>query len=412
VTDYQAIDPAYGTMADFAALALDCREMGISLILDLVINHSSSQHPWFLAACQSLKDGTDSPYKDYYLFSRSAGHPVPEMPGWFYQGSFGPHMPDLNLDSLLVREEIKAILAFWLQAGADGFRLDGTTHYFEDNMSRNVAFLSWLRLEAKAIKPDVYIVAEAWKPEGTILGMYQSGIDSFFNFAFSGATGILVEAMRNQKGQSLADKIAGWQAQVKQVNPQALDAPFLSNHDMGRSSGYLMYNQQKMKLAAAVYLTMPGIPYIYYGEEIGMSGSGLDENKRLPMMWSKNELLNCLPPQNADQAQRLKTGVDEQDQDPLSLLNFYGGILAIRRAHPLLKDAMVEAVDLGNMALAAWRCTGEDESLLVIHNLSEKQVIVPVLQGEISAAWDTGSGTTAIISESLVLPPFSGCIMR
>jgi alpha-amylase len=157
---------------------------------------------------------------------------------------------------------------------------------------------------------------------------------------------------------------------------------------------------------------MPGIPYIYYGEEIGMSGSGLDENKRLPMMWSKNELLNCLPPQNADQAQRLKTGVDEQDQDPLSLLNFYRGILAIRRAHPLLKDAMVEAVDLGNMALAAWRCTGEDESLLVIHNLSEKQVIIPVPQGEISAAWDTGSGTTAIISEGLVLPPFSGCIMR
>jgi alpha-amylase len=365
-----------------------------------------------LAACQSLKDGTDSPYRDYYLFSRSAGHPVPEAPGWFYQGGFGPHMPDLNLDSPLVRGEIKAIMAFWLQAGADGFRLDGTTHYYEDNMSRNVEFLIWLRQEAKAIKPDVYFVAEAWKPEGTILGMYQSRIDSFFNFPFSGATGILVEALRNQKGQSLADKIAGWQARVKQVNPQALDAPFLSNHDMGRSAGYLMYNQQKMKLAAAVYLTMPGIPYIYYGEEIGMSGSGLDENKRLPMMWGSDETLNCLPPQGADQVQRLKMGVDEQSQDPLSLLNFYRSILAIRRAHPLLKDAMAEAVDLGSTALAAWRCKAEDESLLVIHNLSEKQVIIPVPQGDIPVAWDTGSGTPAITSEGLVLPPFSGCIMR
>ena len=412
VTDYLAIDPAYGTMADFEALAEDCRQMNISLILDLVINHSSSQHPWFLAACQSLKDGTDSKYKDYYLFNQSAGHQVPDMAGWYYYGSFGPHMPDLNLGSRLVRDEIAGIMAFWLQAGADGFRLDGTTHYFEDNMSSNVAFLSWLRQEAEAIKPDVYIVAEAWKPEGTILGMYQSGIDSFFNFAFSGATGILVESMRSQKGQSLARKVADWQTRVRQANPQAMDAPFLSNHDMGRSSGYLMYNQQKMKLAAALYLTLPGIPYIYYGEELGMSGSGPDENKRLPMMWSKDELLNCLPPQGADQGQRLKTGVDEQAQDPLSLLNFYRNILAIRRAHPLLKDALVEVVDLGNTALAAWRCKGEDESLLVIHNLSEKMVIIPVPQGEIPAAWDTGSGTPAITGEGLVLPPFSGCITR
>jgi len=412
VTDYLAIDPAYGTMADFEELAESCRQIGISLILDLVINHSSNQHPWFLAACQSLKDGLDSPYRDYYLFNQSTGHPVPDLPGWYYQGNFGPHMPELNLDNPQVREEIKAIMSFWLQAGADGFRLDGTTHYYEDNMSKNVAFLRWLRQEAQAIKPDVYFVAEAWKPEVTILGMYQSGIDSLFNFSFAGATGLLAEALRNQKGQSLAGKVADWQTRVKQVNPQALDAPFLSNHDMGRSSGYLMYNQQKIKLAAALYLTLPGIPYLYYGEEIGMSGSGRDENKRLPMLWSNDESLNCLPPLKIDQAQRLKTGVDEQAQDPLSLLNFYRNILAIRGAHPLLKDALVEAVDLGDQALAAWRCKGESETLLVIHNLSEKQVIIPVPQGEFSAAWDTGSGFPTITSEVLVLPPFSGCIMR
>ena len=119
-------------------LPKSCAALDISLILDLVINHTSNLHPWFLAACQSLKDGLDSPYRDYYLFSRDAGHPVPDLSGWYYYGSFGPHMPDLNLDSPLVRGEIKAIMAFWLQAGADGFRLDGTTHYYEDNLTQNM----------------------------------------------------------------------------------------------------------------------------------------------------------------------------------------------------------------------------------------------------------------------------------
>ncbi len=412
VTDYLAVDPAYGTMADFESLAEGCDQLGISLILDLVINHTSNQHPWFLAACQSLRDGTDSPYRDYYLFNQNSGHPVPGVAGWYYYGSFGPHMPDLNLGSRLVRDEITGIMSFWLQAGTDGFRLDGTTHYFEDNMSENIGFLSWLQREAKAVKPDVYIVAEAWKPEGTILGMYQSGIDSFFNFSFSGATGILTEAMRSQRGAGLAEKIADWQAKITQANPRALDAPFLSNHDMARSSGFLMNKQQKIRLAAALYLTLPGIPFLYYGEELGMSGSGRDENKRLPMLWSSNETLNCLPPLDADQTQRLKKGVDEQTQDPLSLLEFYREILAIRSANPLLKDGRAQAADLGSQALAAWRCTGDSESLLVIHNLSENQVIIPVPAGGISAAWDTGSGKPQITDEGLVLPPLSGCIMR
>ena len=412
VTDYQAIDPAYGTMDDFRVLAQSCAALDISLILDLVVNHTSNQHPWFLSACQSLQDGLDSPYRDYYRFSRDTGHPVPDLPGWYYHGSFGPHMPDLNLDSPLLRGEIKAIMAFWLQAGADGFRLDGTTHYYEDNLAQNAAFLSWLNLEAKALKPEAYIVAEAWKPEGVILGMYQSGVDSFFNFSFSGSTGIIVEALRGQKGQNLAVKIADWQAKVRQANPLALDAPFLSNHDMGRSAGYLMYNQQKMKLAAALLLTMPGIPFIYYGEELGMSGSGLDENKRLPMLWQGDALLNCLPPPGADQKQRLKAGADEQEPDPASLLNFYRDVLSIRAAHPLLKDGLTEAVGLGSPALAAWRCADGEESLLVIHNLSDLQVEITLPQGVISAAWSTGSGAPAMTGESLILPPLSGCIIR
>ncbi len=137
VTDYLAIDPAYGTLEDFDALVQASNAQGIGMILDLVINHSSSRHPWFLKACEALAQGKDSPYIDYYVFSREQGHPVPGADGWYYAGHFGTHMPEMNLDNENVRNEIAGILAFWLNRGAAGFRLDATTHYYEENTARN-----------------------------------------------------------------------------------------------------------------------------------------------------------------------------------------------------------------------------------------------------------------------------------
>ena len=429
VTDYMAVNPRLGTLDDFRALAKSSGEAGIRLIIDLVVNHSSSQHPWFLSAQASLPVApcgqtvcshpalcrAHNPYVDYYNFSQGAGqHPVVGAEGWFYQSSFGYHMPDFNLDNPALREELLEIAAFWLGLGADGFRLDAVLHFYEENTAKNTAFLRWFKDSVKAIKPDAFLIAEAWKDQNTILALYESGVDSFFNFPLSGADGQLVQALRKEDGYALAQKAAQWQNSILAVNPDAADAPFLSNHDTGRSAGFLRMDAQKMKQAAALYLMLPGIPFVYYGEEIGMTGSGRDENKRLPMLWSLTDKAGMASaPADADQAQRLQAPVDAQEGDPQSLLSFYRQLLAIRKAHPALTSGRVTALDLGNDALMACRAEKAGRSALVIQNLSGQAQSLEITWPEAKmSAWDTGAGLPTATQDNLTLPPYSGCVWQ
>jgi alpha-amylase len=429
VMDYRAVDPALGTLSDFKALADSLHEAGMKLIIDLVVNHSSSQHPWFLSAQNSLPIPpcgqaacphpqlcrAHNPYVGYYNFSQGAGaHPVMGASGWYYHSSFGHHMPDFNLDNPSLREELVQIAAFWLDQGADGFRLDAVVHFYEENTARNTDFLRWLTQEVKAIRPDAFIIAEAWKDQNTILSLYDSGVDSFFNFPFSGADGHIMQAIREKQGAALAQKAAQWQNSILRINPHAADAPFLSNHDTGRSAGFLRMDARRMKQAAALYLMLPGVPFVYYGEEIGMTGSGRDENKRLPMLWSlTNDIGMVGAPHEADQAQRLKEAVDAQEENPDSLLHFYRHLLALRKACPALTSGKVEVLDLVDPTLMAYRATQGDESALVIQNLSDQALDVPITwQEEHMSPWDTGTGLPHINKHTLTLPPFSGCVWQ
>ena len=149
VTDYYDIDPQYGTLEDFRALVQACHERKMKLIIDMPFNHSSSQHPFFVDACKALINGSESIYTDYYCFSQQTGQkqvPVGES-GWYYEEQFsGGQMPDLNLDSEAVREEIRQIFEFWLiDVGVDGFRLDAVTSYYAADTAQNVDFLRWLK---------------------------------------------------------------------------------------------------------------------------------------------------------------------------------------------------------------------------------------------------------------------------
>ncbi|MDD4081631.1 MAG: alpha-amylase family glycosyl hydrolase, partial [Eubacteriales bacterium] len=174
-----------------------------------------------------------------------------------------------------------------------------------------------------------------WKDQGTILKLYESGVDSFFNFPFSGADGQIIKAVREEEGLSLARKAAEWQNNILATNQEAFGTPFLSNHDTGRSAGFLRMDLQTMKRAAAIYLMLPGVTFVYNGEEIGMTASGRDENKRLPMLRSlADTAVMPYPPKGADPAQRLKDATDTQEKDPDSLLSFYRLILALRRPGP------------------------------------------------------------------------------
>ena len=159
VTDYYDIDPQYGTLEDFSAMLEKAHSLGIDVIIDLVLNHTSNEHPWFVSA----KSGEDSPYRGWYNWSDTQQDGYAKAGGAYYECRFVNTMPDLNLDNPEVRAEIEDILRFWLEdMGVDGFRLDAVTSYYTGNTEKNKEFLSWLGETARGIEPDCYIVGEAW----------------------------------------------------------------------------------------------------------------------------------------------------------------------------------------------------------------------------------------------------------
>lgn len=383
VTDYMDIDPLFGDMAAFERLASACEENDIALILDLVLNHTSSLHPWFLSAVASLslpecggETCTEAklcvkhnPYCGYYHFFDSAGvnrHLAAD--GWYYEGVFGAHMPDLNLENEAVVAELFEIAAFWLDKGVSGFRLDAIMHYQEGSVLFNSAFIAKL----KERFPNAYFVGEVWADATAISAYYESPIDSLFNYPFATQTGTIAKAIQSGNGEALALKIEAWQ---QTIGPGKIDAPFLSNHDNGRSAGYFVGNVEKEKLAAAIYLFMPGNPFIYYGEELGMTGSGIDENKRQPYLWSVNGYEGTPnPPPGCDQTQRIDGGYFEQRDMADSLFSAYRALLRAKKENPGIARGDVTVKNLGNSALCAYESVYSGKKVTIIHNLSTADV--------------------------------------
>lgn len=370
VIDYMGIAEDYGTMEDFDGLIADMKAKDMDLLLDLVVNHTSSSHPWFKAAINAKISGTcaTTPECDYYNFSDTfeAGYTKVTSDIW-YESVFWSEMPDLNLDSPAVREEVSRIIAFWLDKGVKGFRLDATTHFYGENLEKNIAFLTWLNDTIKEVNPDAYVVGEAWTTGAVIAQMYSSGIDGFFNFPMSQNSGAIYLAINGANGRELAKRISDYNEMIKSFNENALDAVFLSNHDNNRSAGYLS-TLERQRLAAAIYLLMPGNVFIYYGEEVAMIGSGKDENKRLPMPWGKDSEFMTDGPKDADYSKEQPTDVASALKDKDSLLNFYMKLGALRNSYPSISRGAIRPLDLGQPALYAM----DHGDLIVIHNLSEE----------------------------------------
>ncbi|MCX5774799.1 MAG: alpha-amylase family glycosyl hydrolase, partial [Firmicutes bacterium] len=302
--------------------------------------------------------------------------------GIYYESRFWSGMPDLNLDNDYVRDEITNICHFWIDKGVKGFRLDAVTSYYTGSISKNIDFLTWLNSMVKDYKSDAYIVGEGpWdNVPANIQTYYNSGVDSFFNFTVAQATGHMVGAVNNQTGRAFADFISEYNADLRAINPLAIDAPFLSNHDLGRSAGYFagIDADYKRKLAASAYLLMPGKPFIYYGEEISLRGSGNDQSKRLPMIWSSTDTTGaCNPPVGYDYnlANQVTQGVDDLLLIPDSMTNHYRKVLSLRNYYnDYIASGAVASVTL-NDALFALQYTREDNSqILVVTNFSNEPV--------------------------------------
>jgi glycosidase len=293
VIDYKSVHPDYGTIEDFKEFVKEAHKKNIRVILDLVMNHTSTQHQWFKEA----SSGKNNPYRDYYVWAmkdsvrsqiskKTTSFDSDNITQWHalngdttaehYYGFFWGGMPDLNFDNQKVMDEFVDIGKFWLnEMDVDGFRLDAAAHIFPlDRANDSHRFWEKFRTEMKKIKPDVYLVGEVWLPAKEV-APYLNGLPALFNFDLSTAINSVVKAGMDTIG--LVRKYKEITDYYKSVNSDYLDATFLSNHDQNRVMSQLGDDPQKMRIAAGILLTLPGTPYIYYGEEIGMKGSKPDE---------------------------------------------------------------------------------------------------------------------------------------
>lgn len=394
VIDYMKISSEYGIMEDFDAFMAECEKRDIHVVIDLVLNHTSSKHLWFLKACEYLKtigdgepDIAECPYVDYYHFSREkkngSWHKV-EGCEWYYEAPFVGSMPDLNLESEAVRKEIEAITQFWIDKGVAGFRLDAAKEYVSGSITTNAGILEWFNDMVKKQDPDCYIVAEVWENELTYAQYYSSGIDSCFNFQFANQDGV-ISTVLNRKGTATAGSygkaVAGLDALYSQYSDAYIDAPFYTNHDMGRSAGYYAGegSEEKTKMAQAMNLLMNGNVFLYYGEELGMKGSGKDENKRAAMYWSDDRTAEgmCRGPKDMDNVKMKFPSWEEQKEDPLSIYNYVKEVIRVRNAFPAIARGDVEWLEaISNDNVCVLKKTYGEEVVFLVYNLSgETQTI-------------------------------------
>jgi glycosidase len=394
VTDYEHVNPAYGSDADFDRFLAEAHKRGIRVIVDLVMNHTSSQHPWF----QEAEDPRSS-RRDWYVWSdRDEGWGQPWNPGgttWhpaagaYYYGLFWSGMPDLNFRTRAVREEMKRIAEHWLKRGVDGFRLDATRHLIEtgpgsgqSDTEETHAFLRELSAHVRRVKPDALLVGENWTDTITI-AKYFGAADSVahgdelpcnFNFPLASA---IVEGIRSGDARAAA----GVLRDATRLYPGgALDAPFLTNHDMARVATQLGKKRERLRSAAVVLLTLPGTPFLYYGEEIGLeNGSGDDDRyKRTPMPWDalRGGGFTAGAPWFEFAPGKELVNVAAQAKSPGSLLSRYRGLIRVRHASPSLRAGAIEVLtpDGGPTPVLAFTRTAPTERILVAHNLGDRYV--------------------------------------
>lgn len=369
--DYYSIQEEYGTIDDLKELIEEANKRDIKVIMDLVLNHTSTEHPWFIDARKNI----DSEYRDYYIWESDMSKideiSTMDTKRWtqngdkeeLYNAIFWGGMPDLNFDNEKVIEETKKIAKYYLDLGIDGFRLDAVKWIYEDK-DKNIEFWNDFNKYVKSVDEDAVLVGEVWDKPAAIFE-YAEPLDSFFEFSIGDD---IVSAIKNSTLSYFPQKFNEWNDKYTEVNPDFSIANFLSNHDQSRIMSRLQ-EEYKAKIAAALYLTLPGTPYIYYGEELGMMGVKPDERIREPFIWSStDESLNTNWIDITNDVS--KVALDVQIDDPDSMYNTYKDILKVKNENISLRLGKVSSIECGNRKVLVMERTYEDDRTLVILNSS------------------------------------------
>ncbi|WP_375742865.1 alpha-amylase family glycosyl hydrolase [Corallococcus interemptor] len=409
VTDYERIQTAYGSLEDLQRLCDEAHRRGMRVILDFVINHTSSSHPWFVDSASSAQStkrdwyqwrASDPGWKQPWDLYSQTGTWHQRDTGWYY-GAFWGGMPDLNLQTPAVREEVKRLATLWLQRGVDGFRLDAARYLIETgggagqaDTPETHAFWKEFAAHVRSVKPDAVLVGENWSETPSVAKYYGStatvpGGDELplnFNFPMSAR---VIEGIHAGSGGGVAAKLL----EMKNNYPAGVaDAPFLTNHDQVRLATQFANDGAKLGLAAAVLLTLPGAPFLYYGEEVGLGNGNAnnDESKRTPMPWSgaAGAGFTTGSPWYAFSSGRETANVEAQRRDPGSLLSRYRSLIHARQGSEALRNGGLRlfTATTGVSRTLAFVRTLDDEQVLVVHNFSNSQESVGPFDVEATTA--------------------------
>ena len=422
VKDYYAVDPKFGTEEDLKELIQLCKSRNVQLIMDLVINHTSSQHPWFIKFREAHVTGnTGDPYYDYYTYAadQSGNATFCALPGTreYYEGNFSHEMPELNFDNPVVREEMVKVAKHYLDLGVDGFRFDAAKYIYFGDEERNVEFWKWYMEQLRSIKPDLYAVAEVWDGD-PITYPYFAALNCF-NFSMSQASGQIARAARGGYVSSYTEYVAQYIAEIQKQKPDAMPITFIANHDMDRAAGFLMTATGAAQVAANLSLLMPGSSFIYYGEEIGMlgsrGGSNTDANRRLAMLWGDGDTVK--DPVGANYTAKQANGtVKDQLTDPNSLYNHYKKLVAIRKANPEIANGVFTSLSLKEGKVGGFLSEYEGKTVAVLHNTTTEAVTIdlskyPQVPAKLLAAF-VGVGTATLEGNILTLAGQTSVVLR
>ncbi|WP_199100087.1 alpha-amylase family glycosyl hydrolase [Dyella sp. ASV21] len=388
ITDYYGINPQYGTEQDLQHLLDEAHKRGIAVTMDMVINHTSEVHPWFLAA----RDPAD-PHHAWYTWADKqadlkALSTASDEKIWHtlgnahYLGDFGGGMPDLNYDNPAVRAEMIKVGRYWIAKGVDGYRLDAAKHIYDDFKARqhdpeiiakNVQWWTEFHDAIAQINPKATLVGEVTAESPTQLAPYLKPLGSIFDFPL--AEQLIVSAKSERAGDLAQLLKATYAAYASAGDVPFIDSTFLSNHDQERVMSRLGGDFDHMRMAAAMLLTLPGRPYLYYGEELGMEGKKPDPNLREPMRWQRDSAPGDSRWKPSSVNQGPAVSVQAEQDDPHSLLNTYRTLIGWRAQQSALRDGKLELIATDDPHLFAfWRDDGK-QRLLVVHNLSGKDVM-------------------------------------
>jgi maltose alpha-D-glucosyltransferase / alpha-amylase len=424
ISDYCGIDPVFGTIDDFKRLLDESHKRGMRVITDLVLNHTSDQHPWFQAA----RADRNSPYRDYYVWSdtgqeykdariifidtEESNWTFDPVAGQYFWHRFYSSQPDLNFDNPAVQQAMLDVAKFWLDLGIDGFRVDAPPYLFEregtscENLPETHAYLKKFRAFVEQVKPEALLLSEANQWPEDVIEYFGDGDEMHMNFHFPLMPRIF-------QSLALADRapIEEILARTPELPANCQWATFLRCHDeltlemvtlevrqfmwnfyapeprmrlnrgiRRRLAPLLENDPARIRLLHSVLLTLIGSPTLYYGDEIGMGDNIWLEDRngvRTPMQWdsspnagfSTSESLYA--PVIADDVYGYRhLNVESRQKDPDSLLNWLKRVIATRRLYPAFGDGTLTLLPVQSTAILAYLRQNETQTLLVVNNLS------------------------------------------